>query len=201
VRILAQVGRLFGVVLVAGCSPSAAPASGVAISSPSPAPGSIARSGLPPRPIALPLNGVEPCALLAGPGAAQLGIGPGSPHGSTSTGDAAQCQWSTLSAQPGNHWMARVLLHQGADTTFVSPSATPLTPVDGFTAVQVRWPSNPARECALYVDVAPQQSLLVTYSTDSAVGPGPAPTAPCEEAQHAAAVMVQRLRTLVHQQG
>lgn len=199
-RIVSEVGASLIVLLTAGCSPAATPADGVATSSASTAPHFAApRPGLPPRPVDLPLGGVEPCALLAGPGAAQLGVGPGSAHGATGTGDAAQCQWSTLSAHPGNHWMARVLLHRGADTTFINPSATPLTQVDGFTAVQVSSPSNPASECVLYVDVAPQQSLLVAYSTDSAAGPGTTHAIACVKAQSAATFMVQRLRTLVHQ--
>lgn len=190
------------ILLGAGCAPAPTPAGGVAASPPSSAPTSTAaRPGLPPRPVVLPLDAVEPCALLAGPAVAQLGVGPGSPHGATSTGDAAQCQWSTLAAHPDNHWMARVLLHQGADTVFVDPAATPLTQVDGFTAVQAPSPSAPAGECALYVDVAPRQSLLVAYSTDSPTAPASTRAIACEKAASAATFMVDRLRTLVHQPG
>jgi hypothetical protein len=137
--------------------------------------------------------------LLAGPGALQLAVGPGSPHGVTGTGDAAQCQWSTLAAHPDDHWMARVLLHRGADTEFLDPSRTPLIQVDGFTAVQVIPRANPSRECVLYVDVAARQSLLVGYDNGSAAGAGTAPA--CEKAQTAATFMVQRLRTLVQRPG
>lgn len=200
-RLAGEAALALCVPLVTGCAP-APPADGAPGSTPSTAPEAVGiHAGLPPRALALPLGGVEPCALLAGPAVAQLGVGPGSAHGATSTGTAAQCQWSTLAAHPDEHWMARVLLHQGADAVFVNPSDTPLSPVDGVTAVQVATPSNPARECALYLDTAPQQSLLVTYSTDSAAGPDTTHALACEKAERAAAFMMQRLRTLVHQPG
>lgn len=186
-------------LLAVGCSSAATLDRVPAATGPRAQTSTAQRTSLPPRPTVLPLDGVEPCALLAGPGARQLEVGPGSPHGSTRTGDAAQCQWSTLPARPDDDWVARVLLYQGANTKFINPSDTPLASVDGFSAVQITPPSNQARECVLYVDVAPHQSLLVEYSNDAPAGPGTTHAGACQKAQTAATFMVQRLRTLGHE--
>lgn len=166
-----------------------------------PPPPSPQQPPLPPRPRALPLNGIEPCGLLAGPGAARLRVGPGSPNGTTVNGNTAkQCQWSTHTAWPRDSWVARILLQQDAAAALRSPHDNPIVQVDGFSAVQASAAgTNPQRECVLYIDVAPGQSLLVEYVNGLADDPTTTHATACDKARAAATSMVQTLATLVRE--
>lgn len=154
---------------------------------------------LPPRPVNLPLTGVEPCALLVGSQVSQLGVGPGTPYGSTQEGDA-ECVWSTASADPSDAWIARTLVAESAATALSDPHAQTVQ-VEGFPAVQTSDPTaDPNHACELYIDVADGQSLLVAYVSgpNPSNGVPPAPPLACRKAGQAADLMIQTLKALSH---
>jgi hypothetical protein len=148
---------------------------------------------LPARPTNLSLVGVAPCGLLVGPAVAQLGVGPGVPYGSIQEGDA-ECLWSSIPAKPGGSWLARTLIYQSADTALSNPDAQVIQ-IAGFPAVQTSDPTaDPTHSCELYIDVAPNQSLLVTFvgnDSTTTVRQGA-----CQQAVRAATAMVTTLGTI-----
>ncbi|WP_445183956.1 DUF3558 domain-containing protein [Pseudonocardia sp. Cha107L01] len=192
---------IFGLLLrcTAGCGSGTGGAPGSAPRSSSAANSAARARVLPPRPANLPLTGVEPCALLVGPQVSQLGVGAGTPYGSTEEGDA-ECVWSTASADPADTWIARTLVSESAATALSDPHAQTVQ-VAGFPAVQTSDPTaDPNHACELYIDVADGQSLLVAYVG----GPNPSNGVPstrplaCRKAAQAAELMIQTLKTLSH---
>jgi hypothetical protein len=94
--------------LSACTSPTATPTS----APPPPAP------SLPPRPLEMRLDGIDPCALLTAAQRSTLGVGPGqasttSPSDSTVQG--AACLWLTVEQHPAEGYTATAVLNQGAE--------------------------------------------------------------------------------------
>lgn len=149
---------------------------------------------LPARPRPLKLGAVEPCSLLAGPAVADLGVGPGNPHGITSRGTAAQCQWSTLPGRPPGSYIVRSLQRRAGSATTES-LVDGVIWVAGYPAVRASTSGNDlSRECVLYVDIADDRSLLVEYLRGLDDQPGSRDDA-CLNARRAADYMVRSLMT------
>lgn len=180
----------------AGCASAARPAAGVAPSPSTLSPPAQPDTALPPRPATLRLNGVEPCALLAGPGARELNVQPGVPSGRPDLGNA-QCYWANYLVRPNDNWLAEALLSTSAESVLSGSPDARVVQVDGFPAVQTDAPgTDPARACLLHVDVAPGQSLLVRYLEGTGDNPAMNHALACHKAQQAAEFMVNQLRTL-----
>ena len=170
-------------------TPTAAPPSPPASSAPS----------LPPRPVELRLDGIDPCTLLTAAQRSTLGIGPGqaSPTSpSDSTVQGAACLWLTVEQHPAEGYTATAVLNQGAE---VALSAEPLRSVDGFAATTTASiGSDPRHFCGLLVDVAPGQALSATYSDVTQGQAGLTRQTACDNAQRLAEAMLNTLRALPH---
>ena len=172
---------------------------GGAAESPSP-PASSAPAGasLPPRPVELRLDGVDPCSLLTVAQRAQLGVNGGlsvpSTHVTSLSGDS--CTWSNLPETPDNAYLGRTVLGQGAE---YASGREPLRVVDGFAATTSgSTGTDPAHYCAVLVDVAPGQSLLAQYGNGRKDYPGMNHQLACDKAQQLASDMLGTLRAIKH---
>jgi hypothetical protein len=183
------------VIGLAGCG-AAAPGAGV------PAPASsatVAAPTLPPRPVELRLDGVNPCSLLTDAQAKQQldtngGFFGADEGGSPVAGD--MCLWSNFPRRPDNEWSATTVLHQGAEFAL---GKEPLRTVDNFAATSSgSTAADPARYCGMLVDVAPGQSLLVSYDNSRKDDPAMNHQLACDKAQQAAEMMITNLRAIKH---
>jgi len=136
------------VLALSACtSPTAMPTSAP------PSPPASSAPSLPPRPVELRLDGVDPCTLLTAAQRSAFGVGPGqasttSPSDSTVQG--AACLWLTVEQHPAEGYTATAVLNQGAE---VALSAEPLRSVDGFAATTTTSiGSDPRHFCGLLVD-------------------------------------------------
>lgn len=155
-----------------------------------------ARPSLPPRPVELRLDGVDPCALVTAAQRTRLGVNQGQPaRGSNSSelrGDS--CVWSNIPASPDNVWSGRLVLGQGAEYAL---GREPLRTVDGFAATTTgSTGSDPAYYCLMLVDVAPGQSLIASYDNGARDYPGMNHQLACDKAQRLASDMLSTLRSI-----
>ncbi|HEY0575761.1 MAG TPA: DUF3558 domain-containing protein [Pseudonocardia sp.] len=186
-------GLITGVVLlaVAGCGGSPAPRRSAPSMSQAPV-----SPALPPRPVELRLDGIDPCSLLTAAQRSQLGVNQGQPgHGSESSPlKGASCVWSNLPASPDNAWSGRLVLGQGADYAL---GLEPLRTVNGFAATTTGSAgSDPTFYCGMLVDVAPGQSLLASYDNGAKDYPGMNHQLACDKAQQLASDMLSTLRSI-----
>ncbi|WP_425572243.1 DUF3558 domain-containing protein [Pseudonocardia eucalypti] len=151
---------------------------------------------LPPRPGSLPLDTVDPCALLSPAQVAQLGTAPPKKTEATNQPGRYHCTWSNLPAEPEDSWIASTELDHGAE--YFLNSRTRITAVAGFPAVEAySGLGRPDDNCMLLVDVAPGQSLKASYIVSEASHPGITHQYACQQATRVAEMMVSNLRTLV----
>jgi hypothetical protein len=152
---------------------------------------------LPPRPVELKLDGIDPCSLLTAAEQGQLGVKQvGRDDNSDELGSAA-CQWGNNGGRPDNLWLARLIVKRGADYALGSTSGVRVVQVDDFTAVQTAAPyQDPKTNCVVVVDVAPAQSLGVQYANFAGDYPGISHDVACQLDRRAAEFMVQNLRVL-----
>jgi hypothetical protein len=157
-------------------------------------------SPLPPRPTTLRLNGINPCDLFTPSQVAQHKTLDGLPE---STENGPSCAWENYSIKPGNSWAADFVLTHGAEYYLGSTTGATQTQVDGFTAVSTTsaLAENPEYQCLLYFDVAPGQSLEVSYQNLNGDYPGINHQLACQLAAKAAHLMLTNLRKLSHQPG
>lgn len=155
-------------------------------------------SPFPPRPAELPLDRMDPCALLTADGQAQLGVTQvGQGNDSDELGSAA-CQWANH-GKPDNRWLVRLVTKRGAEYALASTTGVQVVQVGGFGAVQTAPPYvDPNLNCVLVVDVARGQSLNVKYSNIAGDYPGISHEVACELDRRAAELMVRNLRSLAH---
>ena len=121
---------------------------------------------LPPRPAALQLDHVDPCALLSETERGQLGLNPGQFKYEDASTRYPLCRWDNFPHQPNDGYLARLQLNQGAEFALDSATGHEIVQVDRFAAVQTTAGGlDPRRHCILLVDVALGQSLWVQFST------------------------------------
>jgi hypothetical protein len=152
---------------------------------------------LPARPAVLPVDKVEPCALLNDAQVRQLKVEPGRSHVNTDELPGPDCLWSSFPANPDRGWLAQPLPTRGADNALHSTTGAQIVQVAGFPAVQTTSPyTDPRSSCLLFVDTAPGQSLLVQFESH---GDEPEMTheRACQNAAAGAEMMIQNLRALV----
>jgi hypothetical protein len=176
-------------VLVAGCSTQVEP--------PPPAAIGAERSGLvsPPRPRELPLDGVDPCALLTPAQRTDLGLDGGSVPYRSAVPKAIGPACSISGSEPRAVNVGFALVTGSGIEAITAPGAvtdelTPIT-VAGFPAVIAR-PGNPDG-CFVDVDVAHGQLLDVIFRDG-----GRKPPIPQEQlCRDAVQVAEQAMRTLL----
>lgn len=177
------VGVLAG---LAGCGGGrAAPPATVATSSP-----------FPPRPAELPLDAVEPCALLSAAQRAQLGVSAGKSAEQTDELGSRACLWASH-GNPDNRWMAQLVGKRGANYALGSIEGAQVVTISGYGAVQTTSPdANFRRHCILVIDVAEGQSLIAKYDNMAGDYPGIDHEVACQLDRRAAEFMVGNLRAL-----
>lgn len=150
-------------------------------------------SQLPLRPRELPLDGLDPCSLLTGVQRGQLGLGDPRPSTSSDEFNSLVCQWSRFPEEPRDLFLAGLLTRRDAAYFLGSTTGARVGAVDGFAAVETVSPGTlPDRNCALFVDVAAGQSLVVRYDYGGLTVPMTT-TLACEKATAAAELMIQTL--------
>lgn len=158
-----------------------------------------AASRLPPRPEALRLAGVDPCALLSPAQTTALSVEAGVPGSNHDELGSADCSWASTRGSSGTDLLARAIVKRGADYALDSVTGTQVVQVGGFSAVQTSSDfQNPQFHCILVVDVAQGQSLWVQAANVLENQPGMNHQVACQIADKAAESMVANLRNLVH---
>jgi hypothetical protein len=141
----------------------------------------------------LHLNSVDPCTLLTRDQVNELSLLDGTPD---SQPDGPNCAWGRYPPRPDNAWIAQIILTHGAEYYLGSATGARQQQVDGFTAVATTpypvW--RPERQCLLYVDVAPGQSLEVSYHNLDGDYPGINHEVACQLAGQVAGLMLANLK-------
>jgi hypothetical protein len=179
----------------AGCSGPSAP-SPPATQPPTAAPPSPSTPALPPRPLELRLDTVNPCTLLTDPQRTALGVSAG--IGDTDTDDLGSpgCLWNNATPPPDDSWIAKTITKRGTEYALGSVTATKVVDVGGFPAVQTATAyGDPAHECLLFIDTAQGQSLQVEYLNQRGDHPGISHETACQLATTAATDMITTLRS------
>ncbi|HEY1972118.1 MAG TPA: DUF3558 domain-containing protein [Pseudonocardia sp.] len=150
-------------------------------------------SPLPPRPATLRLDSVDPCALLTPAQVARLSLLDGIP---SARPDGRDCVWGRNPPHPDNAWRAQVILTHGADYYRGSVTGAQLREISGYTAVATNstLALNRDHQCLLYVDVAPGQSLEVSYHNLDGDYPGINHEVACQLAGQVAGLMLANLK-------
>lgn len=153
---------LVAAVLLAGCT--AAPEQKSSDSVPPPVPTTtVSRVQLPPRPHAMPLDGLDPCAVLTPDQRMSLSLdNPPSAYVETSFGGAKAC--TIRSTTSGNVARIALVLVSGADV-WLSDNAQveyEMGTIEGFAAITVRTPEMDD-VCNVEIDVAEGQFLDVMF--------------------------------------
>lgn len=185
-----------GMLALSGCGSLRAQNAAETPAPPPPAPVSMpppSTPPLPPRPFAVPLDGVDPCEVLSSRQRAQLGFDRDPlPGGEPGFGDAATCSFRNSTAKVG----ARLSLVtiESMDVWTSDTAQVRATPVEiaGFPALVIRTPELDL-VCNVAVDVAEGQHLDVLYRDDGA-DPPPSLHQLCAGAERVAEAAVTSLK-------
>lgn len=158
-------GPLAGVLAVlalAGCA-GPTPAPQAAPLAPAPA-----APALPPRPVELPMAGLNPCDLLT---PAQLRTTFRIPYAGEFRADTDQfgsssCSWGTSNVPPNGSPLARMITKVPAETYLQNGNPSTVVDIAGFAAVQTTGGGDPLNHCLVLVDVAAGQTLWTQYDLD-----------------------------------
>lgn len=147
---------------------------------------------LPPRPMVLRLDGVQPCSLLTAQEVARLGvrrIGP-------AWDNTSSCDWQTPGMKLGYGFSASLERQEGAEVAAQGEGAQVVS-VGGFPAVRTASAIfDPTYSCIYVVDVAPGQILGLFYENTYKDIPGMNHELACQRAAQVAELMVANLRRL-----
>lgn len=174
-RRLLSVVLATGVLALSGCG-ALRPENAAETLAPPPEPVPLppARSPqLPPRPHELPLDSVDPCAVLTPAQRAQLGFDRGPTPGSEEGfGDAATCSFRNSRANVATR-LALVTI-EGVEVWTSDTAQVDATPtvIAGFPALVIRTPGLDLA-CNVAVDVAEGQHIDVLYRDDGSEPPPP----------------------------
>jgi hypothetical protein len=178
--------------VVAGCSGPSTPAP----QTPPSTPPTASAAALPPRPVELPLNTVDPCTLLTPTQRAKLGLSAGIGDTNTDELGSPACLWNTTTRHPDDSWIAKTITNRSADYALGSTTPATVVTIAGLPAVQTATAyGNPNHECLLFIDVAQGQSLQVEYLNQRGDHPGITHEIACQLATIAATDMITTLRT------
>jgi hypothetical protein len=150
-----------------------------------------AGSPFPPRPVTLPLAGLDPCSLLSSAAQRELGV-------QTATDGFAgnpTCQWSSLGT-PVSRWQFELDTGYGAAAGLAMDSAS-LTKVDGYGAVETEGLDH-GTSCLLWIDTGPGQNLNVLYSNSDGTRRDMNHELACQLSGHAAELVIEGLAALIN---
>ena len=184
-----------GVLLLSGCGHPRTENAAKTVMPPPPEPVPFPPSTappLPPRPSELPLDDLDPCALLTADQRAQLGFDrdplPGVEAG---FGDAATCSYRNSTAKVGARLSLVTVEGIEVWTSETAQVRTKPVMISEFPALVIRTPElNLA--CNVAVDVAEGQHLDVLYRDDGAQPPPPLDQL-CAGAKHVAEAAITSL--------
>ncbi|RCW43748.1 uncharacterized protein DUF3558 [Halopolyspora algeriensis] len=177
-----------GMVLLSGCgsmqvevpadttAPHPTPTSTPQQSTPPAAPVSISQpstSSLPPRPVDIPLDGIDPCEVLTAQQRGELGFDRDPLLGSEpGFGDAATCSFRSSTAEVGARLSLMTDESMAVWTSDTAQVRTTPVVIAGFPGLVVRTPELDL-SCNVAVDIAEGQHLDVLYRDDGANPPPP----------------------------
>ncbi|MDQ2708884.1 MAG: DUF3558 domain-containing protein [Actinomycetota bacterium] len=172
---------------MAGCgSPAPAPAPA---SAPSTSP---AGPTLPPRPMTLQIEGIDPCSLLSAAQRRTLGVDQGDLRSGGGLITGLGCVWRNILKRPENLWAGSLLTSPGAEFAL---GKDPMRFVQGFaTTSTTSIGTDPRWYCTMFVDIGPGQSLKADYNNDSKDIPGMNHDLACAKAQQLAEYMLTALK-------
>jgi len=151
---------------------------------------------LPPRPVELRLDGVDPCTLLTDAQRRKLAVNAGTTDNEDYGGSlqGPLCVWSNLPESPDNGYTGGAILNHGAEFAL---GREPLRMVDGFAATTTgSTGTDPTYYCGMLVDVAPGQALSAAYANNAHDFPGMNHALACDKAQQLASDMLSTLRAI-----
>ncbi|AUS79360.1 DUF3558 domain-containing protein [Actinoalloteichus sp. AHMU CJ021] len=147
----------------------------------------------PPRPAEMPLDGVDPCALLGREDRIQLGIDrPPVPGVENGFGEAATCSLRSAQNLVGARLALVTIEGVGVWTDDTAQVEVDHVSSAGFPALVVRTPGQEG-VCNVEVDVAEGQFLDVLYRDDGA-SPPPGLDQLCAGAERVAEIVTANLR-------
>ena len=177
------------VLAVAGCGgPAPAPAP---VPPPTSAP---AATGLPPRPMTLSIEGVDPCSLVTDAQLATLRPGLVSTGAVQADGfvHGMSCSWEEYLRGPDETWGVVLATSPGAEFAL---GKDPMRLVQGFAATSTTaMGTDPRWYCTMFVDIAPGQSLKTDYENARRDFPGMNHELACAKAQKLAEYMLTALK-------
>ncbi|GAA5176631.1 hypothetical protein GCM10023321_85490 [Pseudonocardia eucalypti] len=148
-----------------------------------------------PRPQTLPLDNIDPCALLTSSQVNALHVRRGRPGVDNDGLGSRDCLWSNSPDEPDLGWVARATLRRGAEQ--YRNDSTEVVHIGGFPAVQASSEiQDPETHCLLMIDVAPGQSLWVQFVNMGRTYPGMNHQRACQFARQTAEDMLTNLRGL-----
>ena len=149
--------------VLAGCTDAPEQSALTTPPPPPPAPTTTTPFDFPQRPRAVPLDGVDPCAVLTEEQRMSLSLdNPPSPYVDPSFGNAKAC--TIRSTTSGNVARIALVLVSGADVWLSENAQVDYTAgtIEGFTAITVRTP-DVHDVCNVEIDVADGQFLDVMF--------------------------------------
>lgn len=185
------VGLLAG-VLVAGCGgPAAAPPVPT-----TPVPAAPSGPTLPPRPVELRLDGIDPCTLLTPAQKAKLGLDePGASSADSDQIGSPACDWLRSTVRPYGGLLIRTTVRQGVPDRMGSDQPEQIIDIGGFPALQTTGSFiDPQAHCLVLVDVAPGQILWNQYYKSSGSLDGLNHEVACAKARELAGYTLANLR-------
>lgn len=154
---------LIAAVALAGCTAVPEQSSLTTPPPPPPTTPSVSRMDFPPRPRALPLDNVDPCAVLTADQRTSLSLdNPPSAYLEPSFGNAKAC--TIRGTKSGNVARLALVLVSGADVWLSENAQVDYTvsTIEGFPAITVRTP-DVHDVCNVEIDVAEGQFLDVMF--------------------------------------
>lgn len=120
---------------------------------------------LPPRPRAVPLDGLDPCRALTPQQQTELGVNREPRQFEGGNRGEAQCEFEHIYSEPYYRYIVGLVLTEGADAWLTTRRTVELRTlsVAGFGAVETRTLGEDDFDCMLSVDVADGQSLDVSF--------------------------------------
>ncbi len=190
-RWIGPAAAALAVLTLAGCGQPAAPPAGPPPAEPSTGSG---LPPLPPRPVELPLAGVDPCALLTADQQATLGVRTTGERGEdTDRFGSIGCLWGSSSLPPGGAPLVRLVTAQGID--YYHQAGDTVIDIDGFPALQTTGSFVDAQvHCLVLIDIAAGQTLWTQYNRDGLPPNGITHELACDRARETARAMVSTLR-------
>lgn len=147
----------------------------------------------PPAPV--PFDKINPCQLLTAEQRNTLDVFkvPSDPLYETG---GSRCGWGSNSTAVFGSWIARLAFDQPFPTTLDSPVPVQHLQIEGYPALQgSSSTSSPDASCVQVIDIAPNQTLMISYAIDGTIA-GLNHQKACENATRFSTMVIHNLRAL-----